>query len=41
MKVVKLNWDIFKIRCSDVGTVFEKTADGFLDGTGVIHGEKQ
>ena len=37
---VKLNWNIFKIRCSDVGTVLEKNADVFLDGTGVIHGEK-
>ena len=35
-KVVKLNWNIFEIRCSDVGTVL----DMFLDGTGVIHGEK-
>ena len=40
MKVVKLNWNIFKIRCSDVGMVLEKNADVFLDGTGVIHGEK-
>ena len=40
MKVVKLNWNIFKIRCSDVGTVLEKNADVFMDGTGVIHGEK-
>ena len=41
MKVVKLNWNIFKIRCSDVGTVLEINADVFLDGTDVIHGEKQ
>ena len=41
MKVVKLNWNIFKIKFSDVSTVFEKNADVFLDGTGVIHGEKQ
>ena len=34
------NWNIFKIRCADVGTVLEKIADLFLDGTGVIHGEK-
>ena len=26
---------------SDVSTVLEKNADVFLDGTGVIHGEKQ
>ena len=41
MKVVKLNWNILKIRCSDMGTVLEKNADVFLDGTGVIHGEKE
>ena len=40
MKVVKLNRNIFQIRCSDVGTELEKNADVFLDGTGVIHGEK-
>ena len=40
MKVVKLNWNLFKIRCSDVGTVLEKNSDVLLDGTGVIRGEK-
>ena len=40
MKVVKLNWNIFKIRCSDVGTVLEKNADVLLKETGVIHSEK-
>ena len=29
IKVVKLNWNIFKIRCSDVGTVLEKNGDVF------------
>ena len=36
MKVVKLNWNIFKIRCSHAGTVLEKNADVLLDRTGVI-----
>ena len=40
IKVVKLNWKILKIRCSDVGTVVEKNVDVFVDGTGVMHGEK-
>ena len=40
IKVVRLNWNIFKIRRGDVGTALEKTADVFLDGTGLIHGEK-
>ena len=40
MKVVKLNWNIIKTRCSDVSMALEKNVDVFRDETIVIHGEK-